>query len=240
MSASPDDDHTVLRTSSCDPASAVPADAASPTEAEQPDPEQPLVAPPGPPSHGGIAILPPIKPTVADGYPVSPRTGEPQRPWLLTVAVSLLLLGSVVAGVGLLQVLWDAATVTGYHAAARVLSWVQPDPVSWLTLILVLTIGLIGVLIVGAPASAAYNAWNGDGRTRWLGLTAVGVCLLSILLNTTALVALVPVTLGAALLWLAPISSYVSAWSQVRHDQHAVTPQWVADVFYGPLPRYRV
>lgn len=191
------------------------------------------------PADGGIATLPPIKPVVAGGYPVSVRTGEPRRPGLLVAAVALLLLGSVVSAAGLLLVLWDAATVVHYHEAARLLTWTRPDPVSKLTTVLVLTIGLVGVLTVGAPAAAAYNAWNGDRRTRWLGLAAVGLSLLSVLLNTTALLALAPVVAGAVLLWLPPVSAYVTAWSTLRQDGPAPVPQWATNVVYGPLPRYR-
>lgn len=183
-----------------------------------------------------IGVLPPVAPGVSS-YPISPRTGEPARPVLLGIAVGLLLAGSVVAAAGLVKVLWDAASVTRYHVAARVLEWTKPNPVSFLTIVMVLTIGAIGAAVVAAPAAIAYNSWNGRSWTRVGGLVAVAVSLLTILLNPLAMVAMAPVALGAGLLWLPQIAGYFAVWRAIR-----VAPQirrgWAENVVYGTLPRY--
>lgn len=183
-----------------------------------------------------IGVLPPAAAGIST-YPVSPRTGEPSRPVLLGVAVGLLVAGAVVAAVGLVKVLWDAATVTGYHTAARVLEWTKPNPVSFLTIVMVLTVGAIGAAVVTAASTIAYNAWNGRSWTRIGGLVAVAVSLLTILLNPLAMVAMAPVAMGAGLLWLPQIGGYFAVWRAIR-----VAPQirrgWAENVVYGTLPRY--
>lgn len=183
-----------------------------------------------------IGVLPPTPPGVSS-YPVSPRTGEPARPVFLGVAVGLLLAGAAVAAAGLVKVLWDAATVTRYHTAARVLEWTKPNPVSFLTIVMVLTIGAIGAAVVTAAAAIAYNAWNGRTWTRIGGIVAFAVSLLTILLNPLAMVAMAPIAVGAGMLWLPQVGSYFAVWRLIR-----VSPQirhgWAENVTYGPLPRY--
>lgn len=183
-----------------------------------------------------IGVLPPALPGVGS-YPVSPRTGEPARPAVLGVAVGLLLAGAAVAAAGLVKVLWDAATVTRYHTAARVLEWTKPNPVSFLTIVMVLTIGAIGAAVVTAAAAIAYNAWNGRTWTRIGGIVAFAVSLLTILLNPLAMVAMAPIAVGAGMLWLPQVGSYFAVWRAIR-----VSPQirhgWAENVVYGPLPRY--
>ena len=190
-----------------------------------------------PGAHQAISVLAPYRPAVG-AYPVSPRTGEPQRPVVLGVASGLLVAGAVVSSVGLVTVLWDAATVTGYHTAARVLEWTKPDPVSFLTIVMVLTIGAIGALVATAATTIAYNAWNGRRWARIGGIVAVAISGLTILLNPLAMVAMAPIALGAALLWLPEIGRYLAAWGIIR-TAPAMRPGWAENVRYGILPRYR-
>ena len=158
-------------------------------------------------AHREISVLQPYEPAVG-AYPVSTRTGEPARPVVLGVSVGLLVTGAVISSVGLVKVLWDAATVTGYHTAARVLEWTKPDPVSFLTIVMVLTIGAIGALVATAAGAIAYNSWNGRRWTRIGGIVAFAISALTILLNPLAMVAMVPIATGAALLWLPQIGHY--------------------------------
>jgi hypothetical protein len=127
-----------------------------------------------PGAHQAIDVLAPYRPAVG-AYPVSSRTGEPQRPVMLGIACGLLVAGAVVSSVGLVTVLWDAATVTGYHTAARILEWTKPNPVSFLTIVMVLTIGAIGALVATAATAIAYNAWNGRRWARLGGIVALAI-----------------------------------------------------------------
>lgn len=190
-----------------------------------------------PGAHRAIEVLAPPKPTVG-AYPVSSRTGEPARPVLVGLAAVLFVAGAVVSSAGLVKVLWDAATVTRYHSAARVLEWTKPDPVSFLTIVMVLTIGAIGALVATAAGAVAYNAWNGRQWTRIGGLVAVAVSGLTYLLNPLATVAIIPVALAAALLWLPQVGRYFAAWTSIRT---APVPRrgWAEGVRYGIQPRYR-
>jgi cation transport ATPase len=190
-----------------------------------------------PGAHQAIDVLAPYKPTVG-AYPVSPRSGEPQRPVVLAVSTGLLVVGAVVSSVGLVKVLWDAATVTGYHTAARVLEWTKPDPVSFLTIVMVLTIGAIGAVVATAAGAIAYNAWNGRRWARIGGIVAFALSGLTYLLNNVAMIAMIPIAIGAGLLWLPVIGRYLAAWAVIR-TAPAMRRGWAQNVMYGILPRYR-
>lgn len=187
-------------------------------------------------AHHRIGVFAPM-PAGPGSYPVSPRTGEPARPALLGVAVGLLVTGGVISSAGLVKVLWDCASVTRYHTAARVLEWTKPDPVSFLTIVMVLTIGAIGAAVATATGTIAYNAWNGRAWTRVGGLVAFAISCLTILLNPLAMIAMIPVAIGAGLLWLPPLKGYFATWSAIR-TAPTVHGGWANNVVYGPLPRY--
>jgi hypothetical protein len=188
-------------------------------------------------AHRAIDVLAPYTPTVG-AYPVSPRTGEPIRPVALGISSGLLVAGAVVSSVGLVKVLWDAATVTGYHTAARVLEWTKPEPVSFLTIVMVLTIGAIGALVATSAGAIAYNSWSGRRWTRIGGIVAFAISALTILLNPLAMVAMIPVAVGAGLLWLPKVGLYFAAWGAIR-TAPAMRRGWAENVRYGILPRYR-
>ena len=190
-----------------------------------------------PGAHQAIDVLAPYTPSVG-AYPVSGRTGEPVRPVVLGISCGLLVAGAIVSSVGLVKVLWDAATVTGYYTAARVLEWTKPQIVSFLTIVMVLTIGAIGAVVATSAATIAYNAWNGRRWTRVGGIVAFALSGLTYLLNPLAMVAMIPVAIGAALLWLPEIRRYDAAWGAIR-TAPLVRRGWASNVMYGILPRYR-
>jgi hypothetical protein len=190
-----------------------------------------------PGAHQAIDVIAPYKPAVGV-FPVSARTGEPQRPVLLAVSAGLLVAGAVVSSVGLVKVLWDAATVTGYHTAARVLEWTKPNPVSFLTIVMVLTIGAIGAAVAAAAGAIAFNAWNGRRWTRIGGIVAFALSGLTYLLNNVAMVAMIPIAIGAGLLWIPEIGRYFAAWGVIR-TAPVMRRGWAQNVIYGILPRYR-
>lgn len=187
-------------------------------------------------AHQQIGVLPPAPVGVA-GYPVSPRTGEPARPVPLGISVGLLIAGALVSSAGLVKVLWDAASVTRYHTAARVLEWTKPNPVSFLTIVMVITIGAIGAAVATAAGTIAYNAWHGRSWTRIGGLVALLISALTILLNPLAMVAMIPIAIGAGLLWLPQVGRYFAVWRAIRTNP-LIRRGWAENVVYGTLPRY--
>ena len=187
-------------------------------------------------AHQQIGVLPPAPVGVA-GYPVSPRTGEPARPVPLGISVGLLIAGALVSSAGLVKVLWDAASVTRYHTAARVLEWTKPNPVSFLTIVMVITIGAIGAAVATAAGTIAYNAWHGRSWTRIGGLVALVLSALTILLNPLAMVAMIPIAVGAGLLWLPQVGRYFAVWRAIRTNP-LIRRGWAENVVYGTLPRY--
>lgn len=196
----------------------------------------PTIAAPSVP--GVIATLPPQKPTGATGYPISSRTGEPQRPWPAGVASGLLYSGIGIVAAGLVKILWDSATITRFHDAARLLSWTKPDPVSFAAIAWVLTLAITSIVVAAATGTIAYQSWNGFAWTRVGGLVAVAVSLLTILLNAWAMWAMVPIALGAGLLWLPQHRAFTAAFEALRAPVQT-SASWPGKVTYGPLGRYR-
>jgi hypothetical protein len=110
--------------------------------------------------------------------------------------------------------------------------------VSFLTIVMVLTIGAIGALVATSAGAIAYNSWSGRRWTRIGGIVAFAISALTILLNPLAMVAMIPVAVGAGLLWLPKVGLYFAAWGAIR-TAPAMRRGWAENVRYGILPRYR-
>ncbi|MDR0991079.1 MAG: hypothetical protein LBL92_06950, partial [Propionibacteriaceae bacterium] len=114
-----------------------------------------------------IATLPPPPEASQTGYPISPRTGQPQRPaWL--VAVGVIFSGHI--GLALwcyLSFWWTAASVTALPEANRLFAWLHPDPVSVLAVVLVVLTTLLAAAVVTFWGVLIYHAWHGHRWVRW-------------------------------------------------------------------------
>jgi hypothetical protein len=53
-----------------------------------------------------------------------------------------------------------------------------------------------------------------------------------------AMVAMIPIAIGAGLLWLPQVGRYFAAWGTIR-TAPAMRRGWAQNVRYGILPRYR-
>jgi hypothetical protein len=176
--------------------------------AESPPPPEPL--PPVRP--GDIATIPavPVPPELS--HRRSPVTGRPARPVVLAVAETLLGLGIALVPVAYGRLWWDAASVSRLAQASRLFGWVDPDPVSWQAVGLVIASGLLSVLIVAALGVIAYNAWQGRLWTRWGGFVALVVAGGAAYLSHPWTLAVVPAAFGATiLLWLPPFRAFCRA-----------------------------
>jgi hypothetical protein len=129
---------------------------------------------------------------------------------------------------------WQAASVTGLNDSARLLGWVQPDPVSVSAVVLVMVIGLIALLMVAAAGVVAYNTWSGQSWIRVGALVCLAVGGLSGLLNWWFMAALVPLALAAGLLWLPAVGRFLRAMDQSRAIELVRVP--TSDILYGPQP----
>lgn len=185
-----------------------------------------------------IATLPPL-PVLRNDLALSDRTGEPRRPALLVVA--LVLCQFAVAGVAFSYAIhwWDAVHQESYATSARLIEWVAPDPGKWLSLTLEGVLAALAALVAGACGIAGFHAWNGWRWSRWAGLVAVGLTgVWALLTNWWALIGLGLAVLGAAILFLPPVTAHFAAMQRFR----ARVPQPYrrpAHIFYGRLPRYR-
>lgn len=192
---------------------------------------------PGNEDDGGIRTLPPLEVTQR-GVPVSPVTGEPRRPRLLVASMVLLLLASLAAVVAFVRAWWETIHVQNWPHSIRLLSWTNTRPGSWQSITLAVVFGLIGLVMVAAPAICAHNAWAGQRWTRIGALVAAALECLAVLLNPIAWLALPFALAGAVALWLAPVGAFFDQWARFSADPEPVA---VADapVAYGRLPRYR-
>ena len=84
-----------------------------------------------------------------------------------------------------------------------------------------------------------YYAWHGYGWTPRAGLVAVAVALLALMINPLASWGIAPIAVGAGLLWLPASGAFFARWHARRHPAPVSVPDEPADVYYGPLPRYR-
>ena len=181
-----------------------------------------------------IATLPLLTPEAEAAYPLSTRTGEPQRPVVLMVAIVACWLSAACTAVAFGWWWWQAAHIPTFTSSARLLAWTHPDPVSALAIVMVMLVGLIGLLMVAAAGTAAYNSWAGKRWVRLGGLVCLAVTGLSFLLSWWFSVAMIPLAIGVVLLWLPPVGRFLSA----MEDFHAVTPVLVPTIGirYGPQP----
>lgn len=185
-----------------------------------------------------IQTLPPIE-ELKPETPLSPRTGEPQRPvlaWIGAVAAYL----AVLAVMGVYaQHWWLAAHPKTYADSARLIQWLNPEPGKWLSLTLEGALAAASLLAAGAVGVAGFQSWNGWRWSRWAGL--VGLALMGGWAAVTSNWALVGVGLAlvtAVCAFLPPMGTYFKRWDAVRaeHPTGYRRPNWI---FYGRLPRFR-
>ena len=166
---------------------------------------------------------------------LSPRTGEPRRPWVAWVVLALETIGTGLVGAALLWGMW----LSVHHFAEA--SWLQgavPTQIGdHLRLLLVLAVWVASVLIGAVAMIAGYYAWRGYRWSRWATLVALAVGGLSFLGHWLAPWSLVPLALAAGLVWLPPMRRFYADWWQVRQPRPAAPPR-TEPVVYGPLPRY--
>jgi hypothetical protein len=171
-----------------------------------------LPAPPAQP--GPIETWPPLPPTQSAVGPISPITGQLRRPAPLALAsVCFWLAGLGWAGAYAL-LWWRAASVSGFHQAARILTWTAPEPVSFWAIFMVMLTALLTVMVIGAAVAIGHNAWRGRAWTPLGGLISVVlVAGLSWLLHPWAISAAIPFAVGVGLLWLPGVRRHFAAVS---------------------------
>jgi hypothetical protein len=167
----------------------------------------PVVAEPS--SRGDIAGRP---------IDISERTGLPRRPVIIAVVAGLGYGSATLTCLVYAWSWWQAASISGYHESARLISWIKPDPVSFLTIVLVLTVALCTVLAVVAAGAVAYNAWHGKRWIRRGSWIALAVSCLTFLCHPWAPIAIVPLLAAAVLLHLSRAGRYFDDVERFRGD----------------------
>jgi len=170
------------------------------------------------------------------GTPVSPRTGEPARPWTVTAAAAA---GYLVVAVLAVTTGWTyLVAVTRFAEASWLMGRFDTEPGSLARVLLAVAV-TAAVLAVAVPAAiTGYYAWAGYGWTRWSALVAAVASTLCLLLTPLAQVAIGLAVLQAVAVWLPPSRRFFAVWRQRRHPAPQVSEP-VTAVRYGPLPRYR-
>jgi hypothetical protein len=182
---------------------------------------------------GEIATWPPLPTPDADARPINPVTGQLRRPRALVVtAVGCWLAGAGWAGAFALF-WWQAATVSGFHRSARILTWTEPEPASFWAIFWVMLIALLTVMVIGLAVAVGYNAWRGQSWTSWGGLIGlVLVAGLSWLLQPWAIFAVIPYAVAAGTLWLPWVRRHLAAAS-LDQSGPATVPIDPSPVLYG-------
>ncbi|MCL2482456.1 MAG: hypothetical protein FWF43_03375 [Propionibacteriaceae bacterium] len=181
-----------------------------------------------------IATLPPIKPEVVATYPRSTHTGEPRRPGILLIAVAMCWLSVPVTVTAFARWWWQVANIVDFHASARLLTWTHPDPVSAWAIVWVMVVGLITLLMVVAAGVAAFNSWAGHSWIRLGSLVCLAVTALSFLLSWWFSVAMIPLAIGAGLLWLPGVKTFMTAMRDFHSPQPIRFP--TTGIVYGSQP----
>lgn len=199
---------------------------------------------------GHIDTLAPLPPQASGLAPLSPRTGQPVRPWTVWASAALLFGGAIVVIVGLLLAMWEMASpwqqvgenewnkVDKFNEATWLTAQFPSEPASGMRVFFAIACCLLAVLVAGSASAIGYYAFAGYRWTRIGALVALGVSLLSLSLTPIAAISIGFVALGAAPLWLPATSRFFARWQLVRHPQISYSEP-IDQVFYGPLPRYR-
>ncbi|RRD03686.1 hypothetical protein EII34_12810 [Arachnia propionica] len=185
-----------------------------------------------------IATLPPL-PRANGHLRLSQRTGEPTRPWTVTVALVVMCLAAAVIAVFYGRHWWLAVHPPEYPTSALLVEWIAPDPGKWLSLTLEGVLALIAFLAAGACGWAGFQGWNGWAFSRWAGLSAiVATGVAAATFSPLALVAVGLATLSTVLLFLPVTARFFRDFAEHRH---VPVTGWrrPEQIFYGRLPRFR-
>lgn len=189
------------------------------------------------------AEAPVIATVEAASDPVSPRTGEPRRPWSVALAAVAVYLGAAVVVAGVLTTWWFSVD-----------AWVEAAPLhpligdlfgeltrgqlAWLRAGLAVAELAIAALVGAAALITGVYAWRGHRWSRWAGLIAAALSAATLVLHEVAWAAIPLIVIGAAALWLPATNRFFAHWHAVRHAEISY-PELADAVAYGPLPRYR-
>lgn len=173
--------------------------------------------------------------------PLSPRTDEITRPALVVAADSVLVAGAVSSGIALVHSLM-VMTSGNLPLSGWLVARIDPQPSSWQAVLMPLMNATLLAPAAAAALLAGFHAWNGKKWARNWGIVAVLWSLLGLLVGgplTWAAIACDAV--GAALLWLPPLTRYNRAQTALRLERERPASDVVIPdvVEYGPLPRYR-
>lgn len=194
------------------------------------------------PSHP-IATLPPIEEAMG-GHPLSPRTGEPARPAIVSAIVWLFGAASAIAFASYWWYWFVAINIAHFQHSSLLISFFQPRPGSGSSVVLVCVMAAIGAITTAGPALAAYNVWQGTSWGWAAALAMAGTSLLTILVMCIAYPVSAVVTAASpvlalvaiALLWTPGAKRFHYVWDAYANPPRpAVVPP--TRVPYGPAPR---
>lgn len=172
------------------------------------------------------------------GVPDDPRTGEPRIPWLVRIATALCFLAVANLAGALLWVYWEATDKFRFAEASWLMGQFVTEPGSLGRVLLAVAVTVITLGMAVPLAITGYYAWAGYRWTRVAGSIAAALSLGALTLNVWAWPAIGFAGIAAGLLWTPAAAAYSLAWHARRHPAEVFAPP-VAEVTYGPLPKYR-
>ena len=179
---------------------------------------------------------------------LSPRTGEPRRPWYVWAVAALFFVGAVLAVSGLLQMMWTCIDRPVGPPEARQMrnnfptsSWlngaVPNQPGDSVRIVLVIAQFALAMTVATLAVIVGHYAWRGFRWPRWWALIALAASATMLMINPLATASIAAIGLGALALWTPPLRRFSARWAE--HGRYVPRPDDPGPVFYGPLPRYR-
>ncbi|MDO5066778.1 MAG: hypothetical protein Q4D96_05830 [Propionibacteriaceae bacterium] len=185
-----------------------------------------------------IATLPPL-PSTNGGVKLSERTGEPRRPWTVTVALVVMCMAAAVIAVVYGYHWWLAVHPPSYPTSALLIEWITPDPGKWLSLTLEGVLALIAFLAAASCGWAGFQGWNGWSFSRWAGISAIAATGLAT--ASFDLLALAAVGLAAVSTLLLFLPASMRFFRDFESHRRVSPTGWrrPEQIVYGRLPRFR-
>jgi len=200
----------------------------------------------GIPPSKAIVSLPPLE-AIPSALPIDPKTGEPQRHFVIALAYGLLLLAAACQSAGLGLAWWRAIDMKTFPTAIRLLEWTKPVAGSPASIFLAVAMTAIGVMLVAAPAITGYLGWVGRPAAGYWALAALGLAALTLLISPSPLKVnwanigwlAIPLTaLGCLLIWLPAAQKSLGYWQAWRQPQ-MTPPVERQPIRYGRLEQYQ-
>jgi uncharacterized membrane protein len=167
---------------------------------------------------------------------LSAKTGNPERPWSIWLALLASYAAVAVLGVALGLCYWTA--VDDFAHASWLMGLFPTEVGSAERVLLAVAVTFAALIPAIACVISGFYGWSGYRWARWAALVTLVLSFAGWLINVWTLAACALTLLALLAFLLPPSARFFRAWHALRHPEspYADAP---AGVYYGPLPKYR-